>query len=248
MRTPMIAGNWKMNKNLDEALELVKGIKGEERDEEVEAVLCVPFVNLTEVKKIIEDTDIKLGAQNVHWEDSGAYTGEISPLMLKNIGVEYVIIGHSERRQLFNETDEIVNKKVKAVFNHGLKPILCVGETLDQREEGIEQNIVGKQIKNGLQGIEEKDCKNIVIAYEPIWAIGTGKTASSEDANTMLGFIREILGDIYNEDLKNNIRILYGGSVKPNNIKELMKEEEIDGALVGGASLKKEDFLSLINY
>ncbi|HLR34322.1 MAG TPA: triose-phosphate isomerase [Tissierellales bacterium] len=248
MRTPMIAGNWKMNKTLDEALELVKDIKNEERDKDVEAVLCIPYVNLTEVKKLIEDTDIKLGAQNVHWEDSGAYTGEISPLMLKNIGVEYVIIGHSERRQYFNETDEIVNKKVKAVLNHGLKPILCVGETLAEREKGIEEDIVGEQIKNALEGISEEDASNIVIAYEPIWAIGTGKTASSKDANTMLGFIRNILGDIYNKDLKNNIRILYGGSVKPANIKELMAEDEIDGALVGGASLKKDDFLSLINY
>jgi len=248
MRIPMIAGNWKMNKTLDEALELVKDIKNEERDKDVEAVLCIPYVNLTEVKKLIEDTDIKLGAQNVHWEDSGAYTGEISPLMLKNIGVEYVIIGHSERRQYFNETDEIVNKKVKAVLNHGLKPILCVGETLAEREKGIEEDIVGEQIKNALEGISEEDASNIVIAYEPIWAIGTGKTASSKDANTMLGFIRNILGDIYNKDLKNNIRILYGGSVKPANIKELMAEDEIDGALVGGASLKKDDFLSLINY
>lgn len=248
MRTPMIAGNWKMNKTLDEAIELVKGIKGGKRDEDVEAVLCVPFVNLTEVKKLIDGTDIKLGAQNVYWEDSGAYTGEVSPLMLKNIGVEYVIIGHSERRQYFYETDDIVNKKVKAAINHGLKPILCVGETLEEREKGIEQDIVGDQIKKALEGIEENNISDIVIAYEPIWAIGTGKTASSKDANTMLGFIREILGDIYNEDLKNNIRILYGGSVKPNNVKELMAEEEIDGALVGGASLKKDDFLSLINY
>ncbi len=248
MRTPMIAGNWKMNKTLDEALQLVEGIKGEERDKDVEAVLCVPFVNLTEVKKLIEGTGIKLGAQNVHWEDSGAYTGEVSSPMLKSIGVEYVIIGHSERRQYFNETDEIVNKKVKAVLDHELKPILCVGETLEEREKGIEEDIVGEQIKNALEGISEEDASNIVIAYEPIWAIGTGKTASSKDANTMLGFIRNILGDIYNKDLKNNIRILYGGSVKPANIKELMAEDEIDGALVGGASLKKDDFLSLINY
>lgn len=248
MRTPMIAGNWKMNKTLDESLELVKGIKSGERDEGVEAVLCVPFVNLTEVGKLIDGTDIKLGAQNLHWEDSGAYTGEISPLMLKNIGVEYVIIGHSERRQYFHETDEIVNKKIKAALNHGLKPILCVGETLEEREKGIEQDIVGDQIKKALEGIEEDVVSDIVIAYEPIWAIGTGKTASSKDANSMLGFIREILGNIYSEDLKNNIRILYGGSVKPNNIKELMEEDEIDGALVGGASLKKDDFLSLINY
>ncbi len=248
MRTPMIAGNWKMNKNLDEAIELANDIKNGERNNQVEAVLCVPFINLTEVNKIIDGTNIKLGAQNIHWEDSGAYTGEISPSMLKSVGVEYVIIGHSERRQYFHETDEIVNKKIKAALNHKLKPILCVGETLEQREKGMEKDVVEKQIKGALEGIDEEKALDLVIAYEPIWAIGTGKTASSGDANDMLGFIRKVLGDIYSEDLKDHTRILYGGSVKPNNVKELMEEKEIDGALVGGASLKGADFLSLINY
>lgn len=248
MRTPMIAGNWKMNKTLDEAIKLANDIKNGERKENVEAVLCVPFINLTEVKKVIEGTDIKLGAQNVHWEDSGAYTGEVSPTMLKSIGIDYVIIGHSERRQYFNETDEIVNKKMKAALNHGLKPILCVGETLEEREKGIEKDVVKNQIIKAFDGLEEKEASNVVIAYEPIWAIGTGKTASSEDANEMLGFIRQTIGDIYTKDLENNIRILYGGSVKPANVKDFMAQDEIDGALVGGASLKGEDFLSLINF
>ncbi|MBU5437884.1 triose-phosphate isomerase [Tissierella sp. MSJ-40] len=248
MRTPIIAGNWKMNNTISQSLQLVEEIKSYDLNERVEVVLCVPFTNLQEVKKSIEGTSIKLGAQNMHWEESGAYTGEISPLMLKELGVTYVIIGHSERRQYFNETDETVNKKIKAALNHELKPIVCVGETLEEREANIEKDIVRKQVLKAFDDIEGKEIKDIVIAYEPIWAIGTGKTASSEDANDMIGFIRKIIGEKYGEEEKNIIRIQYGGSVKPSSIKELMEKSEIDGALVGGASLKAEDFHKLINY
>ena len=247
MRTPIIAGNWKMNNTIKEALGLIEEIKASKLNKDVEAVVCVSFICLSEAKKALENTEIKLGAQNMHWEESGAFTGEISPKMLKELGVDYVIIGHSERRQYFNETDETVNKKIKSSLNHGLKPIVCVGETLDEREANIEKDVVKKQIEKAFEGIEEKDLDNIVIAYEPIWAIGTGKTASSDDANNMLGFIREIIGNKYGEK-KNDIRIQYGGSVKPSNIKELMDKEEIDGALVGGASLVAKDFVDLINF
>lgn len=248
MRTPIIAGNWKMNKTLKEAVELVQGIKDGERNKGVEAVICVPFTHLNRLKEEIKGTDIKLGAQNMHWEDSGAYTGEISPMMLDEIGIDYVIIGHSERRQYFNETDETVNKKIKTALKYEIAPIVCVGETLEQREKGIEKDIVKDQVLNALEEIKAEDIKKIVFAYEPIWAIGTGRTASSKDANDMLGFIRETICSKYGEEVSNSVRIQYGGSVKPNNIKELMAEEHIDGALVGGASLKAEDFLKLINF
>lgn len=247
MRTPIIAGNWKMNKNVNEALELVKGIKAIERNKNVETILCVPFTNLWQVKSEIEGTDIKLGAQNMHWEESGAYTGEISPLMLKEIGIDYCIIGHSERRQYFNETDETVNKKVKSALEHNIYPIVCVGETLEEREANKEKEVVKRQVTKGLEGIEAKDIEKIVIAYEPIWAIGTGKTASSSDANDMIKFIRETVEEVFGK-VSEDMRIQYGGSVKPNNVSEIMAESDIDGALVGGASLKAEDFAKLINY
>lgn len=248
MRMPIIAGNWKMNNTISESLALIDGIKSNKLDEEVEKVVAVPFTSLSEVKKALEGTDIKLAAQNMHWDDSGAYTGEISPLMLKEIGVDYCIIGHSERRQYFNEIDESVNKKIKSALKHGIKPIVCVGETLEERESGKEEIVVKEQVLKALKGIDKEDIKDIVIAYEPIWAIGTGKTASSDDANHMCGFIRKTIGDKYDEGAKENIRIQYGGSVKPNTIKELMSKEEIDGALVGGASLIAEDFVKLVNY
>lgn len=248
MRTPIIAGNWKMNNTVDEAVNLIKGIKNGERNADVEVVVCVPFTDLWQVKKEIEGTNIKLGAQNMHWEDSGAFTGEISPLMLKEIGIDYVIIGHSERRQYFNETDETVNKKVKSALKYDIRPIICVGETLEEREKGTEKDVVKRQVKAALEDIEGKYIKDIVIAYEPIWAIGTGKTASNKDANDMISFIRQTVSDKYGEEISQKMRIQYGGSVKPNNIKELMTESDIDGALVGGASLKADDFLKLINF
>lgn len=247
MRTPIIAGNWKMNKNMEESIELIKDIKKHKLEENVEKVVCVPFTDLNVVKGELEGTDIKLGAQNMHFEESGAYTGEISPTMLQEIGVDYVVLGHSERRQMFNETDETVNKKVKSAVKHGIKPIVCVGETLEQKEAGKEKEIVKGQIEGALEGLSGEDIKDLVVAYEPIWAIGTGKTASAEDAESMCGFIRSIINDLYG-DLSESLRIQYGGSVKPANVKELMEKTEIDGALVGGASLKAEDFVKLINF
>ena len=247
MRTPIIAGNWKMNKNMEESIELIKDIKKHKLEENVEKVVCVPFTDLNVVKGELEGTDIKLGAQNMHFEESGAYTGEISPTMLQEIGVDYVVLGHSERRQMFNETDETVNKKVNSAVKHGIKPIVCVGETLEQKEAGKEKEIVKGQIEGALEGLSGEDIKDLVVAYEPIWAIGTGKTASAEDAESMCGFIRSIINDLYG-DLSESLRIQYGGSVKPANVKELMEKTEIDGALVGGASLKAEDFVKLINF
>ncbi len=248
LRTPIIAGNWKMNNTIAEAVQLVEKIKKSPLKEDVEVVVAVPFTSLVDVKKAIEGSRIKLAAQNMHWEDKGAYTGEISPLMLKEIGIDYCIIGHSERRQYFNETDETVNKKVKATLKYNIKPIICVGETLEQRENNEAEQIVEKQLLKALEGVEIGKIKDIVIAYEPIWAIGTGKTASSDDADKMCAFIRRIIGNKYGEQASKVIRIQYGGSVKPNNIKELMDRENIDGALVGGASLVAEDFVKIVNY
>lgn len=237
-----------MNNTIAESVKLVEGIKQSKLREDVEVVVAVPFTSLLDVKKALEGTSIKLAAQNMHWEDKGAYTGEISPLMLKEIGIDYCIIGHSERRQYFNETDETVNKKIEAALNHGIKPIICVGETLEQRDNNEEEQVVEKQVLKALDGVEVDQIKDIVIAYEPVWAIGTGRTASSADADKMCGFIREIIGNKYGREASETIRIQYGGSVKPNNIKELMNMENIDGALVGGASLILEDFVKIVNY
>ncbi|MGF7056672.1 triose-phosphate isomerase [Brassicibacter mesophilus] len=248
MRIPIIAGNWKMNKTIKEAVELVNKIKDITNETDVEVVVCAPYTALSQIKKQIDGTKLKLGAQNMHWEESGAFTGEISADMLNEIGVDYCIIGHSERRQYFNETDETVNNKIKTALAHHIKPIVCVGEALDQRESGNEKEVVKKQIVKGFKDIEAKDMTNIVIAYEPIWAIGTGKTASSEDANEMVSYIRQIVEDIYGVDISEEIRIQYGGSVKPANITEIMNQSDIDGALVGGASLKSEDFVELIKF
>ena len=247
MRTPIIAGNWKMNNTILESLSLIDEIKKYSMDKEVEVIVCVPFISLNEIKKAIEGTNIRLGAQNMHWEDKGAYTGEISPIMLKTIGVDYCIIGHSERRQYFGETDEMVNKKVKSALRNKLKPIICVGETLEEREDDRAEEIVKNQVLKAFEDVDKENIEDIVIAYEPIWAIGTGKTASSDDANKMCKFIRETIRDKYGKQA-DDIRIQYGGSVKPANIEELMGKEDIDGALVGGASLVAEDFVALINY
>lgn len=248
MRTPIIAGNWKMNNTISQSVDLVEKLKRETLNNKVEVVVAVPFTSLYEVKKLLNGTKIKLAAQNMHWEDKGAFTGEVSPLMLKEIGIDYSIIGHSERRQYFNETDETVNKKIKAALEHNIKPIVCVGETLEEREKNLQEEVVEKQVMKAFQGIDKAYIKDIVIAYEPIWAIGTGKTASSEEANEMCGFIRNVIEKMYDEEASKIIRIQYGGSVKPNNIKELMEKEEIDGALVGGASLIAEDFVNIVNY
>ncbi|MGO1368403.1 MAG: triose-phosphate isomerase [Senegalia sp. (in: firmicutes)] len=248
MRRPIIAGNWKMNKTISEGVDFVKEIKHLGDNTDVEVVVCVPFVSLLSVKKELEASNIKLGAQNIHFEENGAYTGEISPLMLKEIGVDYAIIGHSERREYFNETNETVNKKVKSSLAHDIKPIVCVGETLEEREDNSAKEKIKTQITKALEDVSKDDMKNIVLAYEPIWAIGTGKTASSEDANEMISYIRNLIRDKYDEEISEEVRIQYGGSVKPNNVTEIMNEPDIDGALVGGASLKKDDFTELVRF
>ncbi len=248
MRKPIIAGNWKMHKTMDEALKLVNDIKDEANKTDIEIVICCPFTVISEVKRAIEGTKVKLGAQNMHWEEEGAFTGEISANMLKDLGVDYVIIGHSERRQYFNETDEIVNKKVIKAIEKGLKPIICVGETLDEREKNKTFDIVKRQTLIALENIGRDEMINVVIAYEPIWAIGTGKTASSQDANEVIAYIRSLLQDKYGSEISEEIRIQYGGSVKPSNATEIMNEADIDGALVGGASLKAKEFLEIVNF
>ncbi|AKL94702.1 triosephosphate isomerase TpiA [Clostridium aceticum] len=248
MRIPIIAGNWKMHNTIDDAVALVKELKGEVAKTDVKVVLCCPFTVLGEVKKALEGSNIALGAQNMHWEDYGAYTGETSADMLKDHGVDYVIIGHSERRQYFNETDETVNKKVKKALEKGLIPILCVGETLEERESEKTYEIVKNQTLKALENIEKSQVEKIVLAYEPIWAIGTGKTASPEDANAVISYIREVLKEKYGEETSEIIPIQYGGSVKAANATEIMNQEDIDGALVGGASLKAEEFLAIVNF
>jgi triosephosphate isomerase len=248
MRKPIMAGNWKMNNTVSESIELVKGLIENTEVAEKDFVVCPPYTALYTVSELIKGTDIKLGAQNIHFKEKGAYTGEISPLMLKELNVEYVIIGHSERRQYFGETDATVNKKIKTAFEYDMKPIVCVGESLAQREGGSADKIVKDQLVNGLKNIRNEDAKKIVIAYEPIWAIGTGRTATSEQANDMIKFIRSVLADIFGKDEADTVRIQYGGSVKPSNVNEIMSQSDIDRALVGGASLKVDDFGKIMNY
>lgn len=248
MRKPIIAGNWKMNNTIDEAINLVEELKELVKDAKCDVVVCPTFLSLPAVVKKCEGTNIMVGAQNMHYEDAGAFTGEVSPRMLKELGVKFVIIGHSERRQYFNETDETINKKLKAAFEHEIMPILCVGETLEQRELGITEEILAAQIKQDLKDLTEAQVKELVIAYEPIWAIGTGKTATAEDANNTIGFIRSVVGKLYGEAAAESVRIQYGGSVKPSTIKEQMSMEHIDGGLIGGASLKAKDFSAIVNY
>jgi triosephosphate isomerase len=247
MRKPIIAGNWKMHKTIAEALEFVNDIKDRVNNEKVEAVICAPFTLLKDLKEATKGTGIKVGAQNMHFEEKGAFTGEISPLMLKEIDMDYVIIGHSERRQYFNETDETVNKKVLKALEVGIDPILCVGETLEEREAGNTKNICKVQVEKALENVSKEDLAKVVIAYEPIWAIGTGKTATSEDANDVISYIREVIANLYGE-LASDVRIQYGGSVKPSNVAEIMNQSDIDGALVGGASLKANDNVELVNF
>jgi triosephosphate isomerase len=249
MRRPIIAANWKMNCTISQARELVSGFKGLINNvKEVYVVLAPPFTALSAVAQLITGTDICLSAQNLYWKESGAYTGEISPVMLKDVGCKYVIIGHSERRAYFAETDDNVNKKIKAALHFGLIPIVCVGETLTQREEGKTNQVVGGQLQRGLAGLTLKQANQVVIAYEPIWAIGTGKTASPEQANEMHGFIREQIANAFDQATAQAVRIQYGGSVKPDNINGLMAQEHIDGALVGGASLEAVSFAKIVNF
>ena len=248
MRKKVIAGNWKMNMLPNEAMEMIAALAPLVKDTESEVILCVPYTDLFYSLLAAQETNIKIGAQNMHFEEKGAYTGEVSGKMLKSINVEYVIIGHSERRQYFNETDETVNKKIKAAFANGLKPIVCVGETLEQREAGKTVEIITKQTELALEGLTDEQVKNTIIAYEPIWAIGTGKTATSEDANNSIKEIRNKIADIYGKDVAEEVIIQYGGSVKSTNAKELFEMSDIDGGLVGGASLKAEEFSKIVNY
>ncbi|WP_028829446.1 triose-phosphate isomerase [Proteocatella sphenisci] len=248
MRKPIIAGNWKMYKTISEAIEFANEIKHDCDTENVEVVICAPFTIIKDLKNALEGTNVKIGAQNFHYEDEGAFTGEISAKMLREVGAEYVIVGHSERRQYFNETDETVNLKVKKALSESLTPIICVGESLEQRDSGITEKIVTDQIKAAFSTVSPEEAIKTVIAYEPIWAIGTGKTATSAQANEVCLEIREELLKIYGEETSEKIRIQYGGSVKPGNIKEIMSQSDIDGALVGGASLVAEDYLKLIKF
>ncbi len=247
-RKKIIAGNWKMNTTPREALELIEELKESKLASEVEVVVCPPFISLSLVQKAVEGTQIAVGAQNMHFEEKGAYTGEIAANMLTDLGIKYVILGHSERRQYFKETNEIINKKVLVAFENNLIPIICVGETLEQREEGITNDLVRMQTKIALKGLTDEEVKKVIIAYEPIWAIGTGKTATSQQANDVIGEIRKTVKELYGEDAAACVRIQYGGSVNDNNAFELMTMPEIDGALVGGASLKAEPFSKIINY
>ena len=237
-----------MHNTISESYEMLKELMPLISKKDREIIICPNYVSLSEISKFLPNSSIELGSQNMFYEDKGAYTGEVSPLFLKEIGVKYVILGHSERRQIFSESDELVNKKIKAALRHNINPILCVGETLDEKEKAITFKVIEKQVRYGLDGLSNKDLVKFVIAYEPIWAIGTGKTATKEDANEVIGYIRELLGKIFNDETAAGIRILYGGSVKPDNIKELMEMSEIDGALVGGASLKPVDFAKIINF
>lgn len=247
MRRPIIAGNWKLNNDIKATKEFLLQLKDKIKDVEVDAVICPSFTSLSTAIELLKDTSVKVGAQNMHWETSGAYTGEVSGEMLKELGVEYVIIGHSERRQYFAETDETVNNKVLKALALGLIPIVCVGESLEEREKGLQEDIVTNQVRLALEGVTKEQISQVVIAYEPIWAIGTGKTASSEQAEEVCKWIRETVEKLYTSQESEEIRIQYGGSVNKSNIKELMSMPNIDGALVGGASLKM-DFVDLIKY
>ena len=248
MRKKVIAGNWKMNMLPNEAMAMITELEPLVKDTENEVILCVPYTDLFYAINIAQGTNIKIGAQNMHFEEKGAFTGEVSGKMLKSIGVEYVIIGHSERRQYFNETDETVNKKIKAAFANELKPIVCVGETLEQREAGIAFEVITSQTQKALDGLSDEQVANTIIAYEPIWAIGTGKTATSDDANEAIKKIREKICEIYGQNVSERVIIQYGGSMKPSNAKELLEMSDIDGGLIGGASLKADDFSAIVNY
>jgi triosephosphate isomerase (TIM) len=248
MRKAIIAGNWKMHNTIDEALKMVEELKPLVKEAECEVVVCPTFVCLDAVVKAVKGTNVKVGAQNVYFEEKGAFTGEVAPVMLETMGVDYVIIGHSERRQYFNETDETVNKKLKACYAHNLVPILCVGESLEEREANITEEVIGRQVKLDLAGLTAEQVEALVIAYEPIWAIGTGRTATADQANETIAFIRGCVAKLYGQEVADKTRIQYGGSVKPSTIKEQMEKSDIDGALVGGASLVPADFAAIVNY
>lgn len=245
-RTPIIAGNWKMFKTASEATAFFAEVKGKAEVAGVESVICAPFTALPALVEAAKGTTIAIGAQNVHFEDNGAYTGEVSGIMLKDLGVKYVIIGHSERRAYFSETDGIVNKKTHAAFKHGLTPIVCVGEKLEEREAGSTKEVCKVQTEGAFQGLSAEQAAEVVVAYEPIWAIGTGKSSTSEDAQDVIGYIRSVIAGLYDEAVAAKVRIQYGGSVKPNNVSEYLGQADIDGALVGGASLEPASYIALI--
>jgi triosephosphate isomerase len=248
MRKKLIAGNWKMHKTTAEALAFAVSFKALRRDADAEVCVCAPFTQLAALKEAFADTDVKLGAQNVHFEEKGAYTGEISAAMLREIGVDYAIVGHSERREYFAETDETVNKKLHKLYEHDIPPILCVGENLAQRDAGEAETVVETQLKADLAGLGPAQIERLVIAYEPIWAIGTGRTATSGQAREMCAFIRKTVASLYGADAADRLRVQYGGSVKPENAAEILNNADVDGALVGGASLDPKDFADIINF
>jgi triosephosphate isomerase len=247
MRKKVIAGNWKMNMDLHQSQKLVSEIKnGLGKDSKAEVIVCPPFTSLGEVSSLLKGTQIKLGAQNMYYNESGAFTGEVSADMLKSVSCEYVILGHSERRTIFNEPDVLINKKIKFALEKDLKPIFCIGELLEQRENNETMQIVSRQVEKGLEGVSAEQMKNVVIAYEPVWAIGTGKTATPRQAQEVHSFIRGLVAKIFSLSIAENLVIQYGGSVKPDNSGELLSQKDIDGALVGGACLKADSFLSII--
>lgn len=247
MRKPIIAGNWKLNNTSQEAAELVTLLKRNLSEvTDVDIVVCPVFTALSVVADLLTESDIHLGAQNLYWEDAGAFTGEVSGGLLKEIGVDYVIIGHSERRQFFGETNQTVNKKIRAALKHGLTPIVCVGEVLAEREAEKTFDVIQRQIKESLAGFSADEAKKMIVAYEPVWAIGTGKTATPQQAQEVHKFIRDLLAELYDDETAGEIRIQYGGSVKPDNIADLISQPDIDGALVGGASLKADSFTQIV--
>lgn len=249
MRKPIIAGNWKMNNTIAETQTLIKALIPMVKDAEAEVVICVPFTSIAKAVELTAGTNVKVGAENVHWAENGAFTGEISAAMLTELGAEYVIIGHSERRQYFGETDSTVNMRAKAALAHDLKPIICVGETLAEREDNKTEEVVVRQTVEAFKDIDENELKNIVIAYEPVWAIGTGKTATSEQANDTIKIIRDTMAKLYGDkNAEDIVRIQYGGSMNPSNVKELMAMKEIDGGLIGGASLDAEKFTQVVKF
>ena len=249
MRTPFMCANWKLNKDVDEAVEMAKEFKELVADvDDVEAGICAPAVDLYPLNEVLADTDIKLGSENMYHKESGAYTGELSPKMIKSVGCEYAIVGHSERREIFGEDDALLNLKLKAAFANDIKPILCIGEKLEEREAEEHFARVKFQLEADLSGIDAEDAKDMVLAYEPLWAIGTGETATPEQAEEMVKYIRETLAEMYDQDTADAIRIQYGGSVKPWNVEEIMAQPNIDGALVGGASLEAESFSKIVKF
>ncbi|MEA3466967.1 MAG: triose-phosphate isomerase [Thermodesulfobacteriota bacterium] len=248
-RRPLLAGNWKMHRTVLEAYHLVTEIgKCAAGLDDRDVILAPPFIAIAKVAEVLKGSDVEVAAQNVCWEEEGAFTGEISPKMLKAVGATAVIIGHSERRQIFHEDHEIINKRLKGALKFGLMPIFCIGETLEERESEKTFEILEEQLRKGLAGVSSEDMKKTVVAYEPVWAIGTGKTATKEQAQEVHAFIRKLLAEMFEKDIADSVRILYGGSVKPDNVDELMAQPDIDGALVGGAALDAESFCRIINF